>query len=321
MSDARDRLMDALLRQHLGEGSPQMEQRYARAFAALDAAEGSPLRNPTRARALRIARAALVVLCAGTMLLLLPVESNAMGVIAGAVSGESRARGADDERRYEVELRFNRPAPGGGRDRELVLRGNWDMRGDESRLELRASDGPSLVRVDARDGAWEQREGGAARALESSELWPRWIEDRSGRIAVERMDELLRLVQRSYDVAFARAGEESPVALRGSLHLVADRRGRVPGPSQIDLWIDTDRNVVLEAQLRWLPSQPPARGDRPPRGAPPQPQPPRPAPEGDDDYRTAPGALPPHPPRELRLRRIEPIAFPADHFTKPARSS
>ena len=86
MSDARDRLMDALLRQHLGEGSPQMEQRYARAFAALDAAEGSPLRNPTRARALRIARAALVVLCAGTMLLLLPVESNAMGVIASAAS-------------------------------------------------------------------------------------------------------------------------------------------------------------------------------------------------------------------------------------------
>ena len=229
MSDARDRLMDALLRQHLGEGSPQMEQRYTRAFAALDAAEGSPLRNPTRARALRIARAALVVLCAGTMLLLLPVESNAMGVIASAASGESRARGAADERRYEVELRFNRPTPGGGRDRELVLRGNWDMRGDESRLELRASDGPSMLRVDARDGAWEQREGGAARALDSSELWPRWIEDRSGRIAVERMDELLRLVQRSYDVAFARAGKESPVALRGSLHLVADRRAMRPG--------------------------------------------------------------------------------------------
>jgi hypothetical protein len=129
------------------------------------------------------------------------------------------------------------------------------------------------------------------------------------------MDELLRLVQRSYDVAFARAGEESPAALRGSLHLVADRRGRVPGPSQIDLWIDTERNVVLEAQLRWIPSSPPARGDRPARGAPQPPRPPH-----DDDYRTAPGALPPIPPRELRLRRIEPIAFPADHFTRPAAS-
>ncbi|RLS88291.1 MAG: hypothetical protein DWI09_07710, partial [Planctomycetota bacterium] len=39
----------------------------------------------------------------------------------------------------------------------------------------------------------------------------------------------------------------------------------------------------------------------------------------DDDYRAAPGALPPTPPTQLRLRRIEPISFPADHFAFPAR--
>jgi hypothetical protein len=29
--------------------------------------------------------------------------------------------------------------------------------------------------------------------------------------------------------------------------------------------------------------------------------------------------LPPFPPTELMLRRIEPIEFPADHFMKPLR--
>jgi hypothetical protein len=43
--------------------------------------------------------------------------------------------------------------------------------------------------------------------------------------------------------------------------------------------------------------------------------PPREPPRGDD-YRIAPGALPAMPPLELRLRRIEPITFPADHFSK-----
>lgn len=308
--EARDRLVDALLAQHLGETPARMERRYGGAFAALDAAT-----TPARSRALRIARAALVALCAGTLILLLPRESSASAVIASAAGSESRAAAAPGERRYEVEVRFLRPAPGG--EREVVLRGNWDMRGTESRLELAPEGLPSLVRADSARGAWERRIDGAVRELGSHELWPRWIEARDGRIAVERMDDLLRLVQRSYEVAFARAGTESPGRLRGAMHLVASRRERAPGPDEIDLWIDTGRSVVLEARLRWNRMGPSMRPPRPPHDRPPDRQQDRPPPHFGDDYRAAPGALPPEPPSELRLRRVEPIAFPADHFDKP----
>ena len=347
--DARDRLLDALLAQHLGETDARRERRYARTFAALDAAT-----TPARTHALRIARAALVAATVGVLLLLMPVESRASTVLAQVVTRESRERASPSERRYEVVVRLahRQPAPPRERDgppdprgfrrdppraqprdperdapREVELRGSWDMRGDESRLELRAVGGPSLIRADSADGAWELREGGVARTLGSSELWPRWIEERSGRIAVERMDELLRLVQRSYELAFARAGDESPTYLRGTMHLVAARRSRVPGPAEIDLWIDTERNVVIEAHLRWSPMphadrpmHPPPRSGPLADGAPdaaPFPRGSAPFPPEDDGYRAAPGALPPNPPLELRLRRIEPIAFPADHFRMP----
>lgn len=307
-SESRDRVVDALLSQHLRETPARMEQRYAEAFAALDAGT-----TPARGRALRLARAALIALCAGTLLLLLPVETSASTVVANAASGESRSTARDGDRRYEVEVRFLRPAPGG--EREVVLQGSWDLRGDESRLELAIDGLPPLVRADSRDGAWERRGDGPARALESRDLWPRWIEDRDGRIAVERMDDLLHLVQRAYAVAFARAGSESRAELRGALHIVASRRERAPGPDEIDLWIDTDRDVVLEARLRW--HRGPRGGAGGPDHAPPHLRPREPRPPIDDDYRAAPGALPPAPPSELRLRRVEPVSFPAGHFTRP----
>lgn len=309
MSESRERLLDALLTQHLGETPERMEARYARAFVRLDAAALATGRRDARGRALRMARAALIALLAGTMLLLLPVESSASTVLASAASRASSDAG---ERRYEVSLRFKRPSPDGVRD--VVLNGNWDMRGAESRLELFIDGFPSLVRADSAGGAWERRGTAPARALDSRELWPRWIEERDGRIAVERMDDLLHLVQRAYEVAFARAGDESPADMRGAMHLVASRRERAPGPDEIDLWIDTERRVVLEARLRWKHGARDAKPPRPPFDRPaPMPRPPI-----DDDYRAAPGALPPEPPSELRLRRVEPIRFPADHFSQPA---
>ena len=357
MNEGRDRIIDALLQQHLGDSPLRMERRYARAFAGLQAS-AAPVGAPASARALRLARAALIGVCASVLFLLLPVESRAANLLAEVVSNETRAWTTSDERRYEVEVLLRRPSPDSdGRNREITLRGNWDMRASESRLELAADGLPSLIRADSKDGAWEEREGRPARRLDSRELWPRWIEDHDGSVAVERMDDLLRLVQRSYAIAFARAGDESPTALRGSMHIVAARRDRglsprdhAPGPDEIDLWIDTDRNVVLEALLRWTrgpidgprpdgprpdgprPDGPPRDGPRPDGPRPDGPRPDGPRPDGprpdgppprmrpiDDDYRAAPGALPPTPPTQLRLRRIEPISFPADHFAFPAR--
>jgi hypothetical protein len=362
MNEGRDRLIDALLAQHLGESPLRMEQRYARAFAALESprASAAESRMPARRRALQWARAALIALAAGTLFLLMPDETRAESVLAQVMSGESRARAAETERRYEVTVVLPRRAPG-SRERDAELTGHWDMRGDESRLELRDGDGPALIRADSIEGAWEMREGGPVDDLETRELWPRWIEERDGRIAVERMDELLGLIQRSYELAFARGGDESPEHLRGALHLVAARRVRARGPNEVDLWIDTERNVVLEARMRWSPEEgasgAPGRGPRGmmgggpgPRlgagpaggpGGPPgmrpgrpaehdHPAPPRPTrgegrdrmpPSGGEDYRAVPGALPTFPPVELRLRRIEPISFPVDHFARPQSSA
>lgn len=304
--ESRDRVVDALLTQHLAEQPFAMESRYARAFQALDAADSARARSTSRRHAFRLARAAMIALFAGVMLVLLPVESSASTVLAAAANAEARARTGSNERRYEVEVCVQR---------DRWLRGNWDMRGTESRLELRPSGGPdampSLIRADSADGAWEMREGQPARMLETHELWPRWVEEHNGAVAVERMDQLLRLVQRSYEFVVARGGSESPAALRGAMHLLATRRDDARGPDEIDLWIDNERNVVLEARLRW--SHPPRGPVPPPRGSAPPP-PPHGAP---NDYRAAPGALPPFPPEELRLHRIEPIVFPADHFTMP----
>lgn len=335
MSDARDRVVDALLVQRLGERDGAMEGRYARAFAALEARPAR--RAPFATSALRLARAALIALCAMLMLVFLPVETGASTVLAGAM-GVERHDGGD--RRYEIEVTMRPRAPEG---EPIVLRGTWDLRGEgmrrggASRLELAPEGRGALVRASGPDGAWERRPDGTVRELTERELWPRWIEERNGRVAIERMDELLGLVQRSYEAIAARAGDESPVHLRGSTHIVATRRETAPGPDEIDLWIDRARGVVLEARLNWRPAPrpihaptgrpphtpPPPRGMEPraalsapppPRGArPPQPPPPR------DDYRSAPGALPTEPPLELRLRRIEPAVFPADHFTRPAQ--
>jgi hypothetical protein len=369
LDDARDRVLDALLIQHLTESTQSTEARYQRAFIALDAAREEERRAPLslrtsgRARdsALRLSRAALLMFAAIALLMLTPVHSSATMILAETMTGETRAFQGASDRRYEVAVLLQaREARNPIDDNDVWLRGTWDLRGRESRLDLGHEGFATLTRVDSVDGAWEKPLNGTARTLDSRELWPRWIEERDGRIAVERMDALLRLVQRDYDAAFARAGSESSVYLRGAMHIVASRRGDVRGPDEIELWIDTQRNVVLEARLRWSDAGPragsptrdarfpprdgpPPRDGSPPRdgppprdGSPPRDGPPSrgappfdagPPPHGgrppdggpppDDDYRRARGALPPTPPRELRLRRIEPISFPADHFTMP----
>ena len=48
MNESRDRLMDALLTQHLAERPAGMELRYARAFAALDAADNAAAARGSR---------------------------------------------------------------------------------------------------------------------------------------------------------------------------------------------------------------------------------------------------------------------------------
>ena len=355
LDDARDRVLDALLIQHLTESTQSTEARYQRAFIALDAARDAAreeegraplsLRTSGRARdsALRLSRAALLMFAAIALLMLTPVHSSATMILAETMTGETRALQNASDRRYEVAVLLqSRDSRNAIDDNDVWLRGTWDLRGRESRLDLGREGFATLTRVDSVDGAWEKPLNENARTLDSNELWPRWIEERDGRIAVERMDALLRLVQRDYDAAFARAGSESSVYLRGAMHIVASRRGDVRGPDEIELWIDTQRNVVLEARLRWSDAGPragsptrdarfpprdgpPSRDGSPSRGAPPFDagppphggRPPDSGPPPDDDYRRARGALPPSPPRELRLRRIEPISFPADHFTMP----
>lgn len=331
MNEARDRLIDALLVQRLGERESAMEARYARAFAALE--PRAARRAPVAPSALRFARAALIALCATLMLVFLPAETGASSVLAGAVGAE-RQQSAD--RRYEIAVTM-RPRTTDGEP--VLLRGTWDLRGTGepgrglSRLELAPEGRGALVRASGPDGAWERRPDGTVRELTERELWPRWIEERDGRVAIERMDELLGLVQRHYAAIAVRAGDESPVELRGSTHIVATRRELAPGPDEIDLWIDGSRGVVLEARLSWKPAPRPPFGarERPSRGepsgaigrparVPPPPRGPRPPapPPFRDDYRAAPGALPTEPPLELRLRRVEPVAFAADHFARPA---
>ena len=60
MNDSRDRVMDSLLTQHLGETPASMESRYARAFAGLDALDpGAAVpagRTSSRTRLRRSAR-------------------------------------------------------------------------------------------------------------------------------------------------------------------------------------------------------------------------------------------------------------------------
>ena len=157
MNEGRDRIIDALLQQHLGDSPLRMERRYARAFARLQTS-AAPVGAPASARALRLARAALIGVCASVLFLLLPVESRAANLLAEVVSNETRAWTTSDERRYEVEVLLRRPSPDSdGRNREITLRGNWDMRASESRLELAADGLPSLIRADSKDGAWEER--------------------------------------------------------------------------------------------------------------------------------------------------------------------
>lgn len=356
---ADDALMDALLAAHF-EPDAAREERIARAFAALDAERDgerdgshSPRRTIAiiggnqRRRLLPMARAAMIVLALGALFLLFPYETNASNIIRAALRTESSTKSSSGSRRYEIRVVLppRADAPRGPvQAPELV--GTWDLRGDSARLDLAAGPHGSTTRASSPDGAWERAIDGTVRALDSRVLWPRWIEDPSGEVAIERMDALLRLVQRSYLAVAARAGDESPAELRGSMHIVATRAQRALGPDDIELWIDTDRNVVLAARLAWIGAVDPRGGPRGPRGpAPGDERPPRedrplredhppregmpprgmmqPPPGGQlpppmDDYRPARGMLPPIPPRELHLRRIEPIEFAADHFTMPA---
>jgi hypothetical protein len=319
--EARDRVVDALLHAHLAPEAAEVRQaRLARAFASIEAPATTASRVPTTVGAirptLRLARAALLVLSATILLafLLVPRETSAAGLLATAATKERLAQSAGEDRRYEIALLVEPP-----REQPAWLRGTWDLRGDWSRLDLSATsiDGGDLggtIRADGPDGPWQRDDHGEVRALESRQLWPRWIENSSGGVAVERMDDLLALVQDAYEVAFARGGDESPAHLRGAMHLVATRRAAVRGPDDIELWIDTARGVVLEAHLVWQPpSSSTFRGPPPPghearheRAA------------GPGGFQPMRGTLPPSPPRVLELRRVEPAAFPADHFDRPA---
>ncbi len=356
MNDARDRVVDALLQAHVGESDESMEARYTRTFARLDndiaqrtrtlplpSAHVPSVHPANRARALRVARAALILFAATAIFFLFPLQTNASTLLDAVLSSERAASVSTTDRRYEVEVVVNAP-PHAQTDATgtITLHGNWDMRGDESRLDLFGSPAGTLTRVDAHDGAWEIGPDVVSRRVDVRAIWPRWIKDPSGDasqgdVAVEQMDHLLGLVKRSYVVAFARGSEESPAQLRSALHLVASRTEAVRGPEFIDLWIDTDRNVVLEARLVWndvslqgvaLPGdraadahqgrREPPRGDR--FGPPPPPRagqaPPRELRPGGE-YRSSPGMLPAAPPHELRLKRVSPISFAPDHFEFP----
>jgi hypothetical protein len=226
---SRERLVDALLAQHLRETPSSMELRYAKAFAALDTAT-----TPARSAAIRLARAALVLATVGLLLLLIPQEPRASATLAQAVGYATRERESPLERRYEISVR---------------------MLG---------------------------RQGRADRAR----------------------------------------GALPEIQLHGAMHLVAARRGIGTGPDAIELWIDIERDVVLEAQLRWKPvTRAEQRQGRPTRRPPSEQGEPLDdeavGADGDDGYRVAKGALPLNPPLELTLRRVEPIAFPADHFRMP----
>lgn len=354
MSESRDRLIDALLHQRFRENADTMDRRCRKAFAELDRARASDrasnaatvARFPAR-RALALARAALIAIAAGILIVLIPAETRAASLLGATLDAEARAARAQDDRRYAIEVLLPvRPDPfgpppapdGAGKFRPPprpsapnapnapTLVGTYDIRGSESRLDLTAPGLGTLTRAMSREGAWERDPLGRVRSLDPQSIWPRWIRDRRGEVAIERMDELLRLVQRSYVVILARGGAESPPHLRGALHLLAEREADVLGPEAIDLWIDTDRNVVLEARLNWRP--PPARRPLPrpgaaegtrraPRDAAAGPAGTHDGPDAEMRYQAAPGALPALPPLELRLRRIDAIAFEASHFSKP----
>ena len=291
---ATDRWVGAMLEVSRRDDPARVDALVGRAVGGIRAgrARGWGWRAP-------LAAAASIAVFVGAVLFLSPQPASA-GALLRAAQVAERSGG---DRRYRIELEF--PArPGGGPS--PTASGTLDLRGTAHvRLDLRFTDGRSMVRATDGTVAWTLSPSGEVLRVRDGAHWPRFIETPDGDLLVDRLDAMLGDIGAFYSIERCDSG--------GEMRLCAQRaEPGFRGPERIELTLDPATKSVRRAVMRFDELPPP--GDAGPHGPP---GPPGPPPEGGA------GPHPPRrmpPPTRIEITRVDPPqgGLDASRFAPPA---
>jgi hypothetical protein len=235
----------------------KQHQRIERVMAAISA----PERRDAAASHRRLRVRSAVMVCAamlvGALAVLLFMEMPSKSTMAyAAVTAARDAAKEPTERRYELRLAH-------WPDDQLPKdpSGTLDSGSGGFYLSFQAPDGHTVKVGKDSKGEWGIRlDGGIER---DHPVWPRWVEVGDDVLLGDSMDHLLEGLLKEY--ALTSDGKQLlPGTHEGSKrykHLHGDRKpgARKPQPDRVDLWIDSDTNVLERLEMEW--PKPPPRPD------------------------------------------------------------
>ena len=257
-TEARERVVDALLWHQATETRATMDARVARAMTAVQAdsygqssVAGRIGGKRWRTRAGTWGGLAAAVLVFGTLTMFNRPST------AGAMFEQARAaERTAGERRYEVTVEL--PAPmqqGGVPGSSVFMVGTLDIQDAQHiKLAMTMPDGKQMVRALNGTTSWVQQADGAVIRLPEDARWPRFIETPNGELLVDRLDVLLDDVAGNYTIS--QCGDQ--VAEGGASYdrVCATRNADTfRGPDSIELWMDTSTHTVVRARMAFSPRQ------------------------------------------------------------------
>ncbi|MFO0783968.1 MAG: hypothetical protein U0636_09830 [Phycisphaerales bacterium] len=270
-TEARERVVDALLWHQATQTRATVDARVARAMGAVEAdAYGrasvagriSGARWRTRAGAWGGLAAAVLVF--GTLTMFNRPST------AGAMFEQARAaERTAGERRYEVTVELPAPVGQGGlAGGSVFMVGTLDIQDAQHiKLAMTMPDGKQMVRALNGTTSWVQQADGAVIRLPEDARWPRFIETPNGELLVDRLDVLLDDVAGNYTISHCGS---TPAEGGASYDRVCATRNAdsFRGPDSIELWMDPATHSVVRARMAFTPRQdgPGPRMEGGPRG-------------------------------------------------------
>ena len=258
---------------HLHDKDRQ-QKRIEAAMGVIASETPAPLQRALGHRHRRVRRVAAIcaamLLGALGVLLVMEMPGNSSSAYATVTAAMDAAKGPASER-YELRL-----AHWPKDELPEKATGTLDNGAGGFFLSFSAPDGHT-VKVGKDDkGEWGIRLDGSIEREHPRSAWPRWVEVGDDSLLGDSVDHLLESLLKDY--ALTSDGKQllpgAPDGSKRFKHLHGDRKegARKPQPDRVDLWIDSDTNVLERLEMAW-PKPPEGRlgprgGDRPaPDGA------------------------------------------------------
>jgi hypothetical protein len=232
----------------------KQHKRIEAVMAAITAPQRRDAAGAHRRRRVRSVIVVCTAMLLGAAMVLLLTEMPSKSTVAYAtVTAALDAAKGPGERRYEIRL-----AHWPKDDLPAEANGTFDSGPGGFFLSFTAPDGHTVKVGKDQQGEWGIRlDGGIER---EHPVWPRWVEVGDDSLLADSVDHLLEALLKEY--ALTSDGKQllpgTPEGSKKYKHLHGDRKegARRPQADRVDLWIDSDTNVLERLEMEW-PKPPP----------------------------------------------------------------